>query len=51
MYLDLGQFTLAYPEPDQSSPYRPILSLPNPFNYYQPIYILVFLAIYFLLTN
>jgi hypothetical protein len=34
-----------YPEPDQSSPYHPILSLWDTFYYYRPTYVLVFLMV------
>jgi hypothetical protein len=37
--------TSLYPEPDKSSPYHTTLRLYNPFLYYLPIYILVFLVV------
>jgi hypothetical protein len=39
-----------YPEPDQSNPYHPILSLSDPFQYCPPIYVLVLLVVSFLLA-
>jgi hypothetical protein len=42
--------TSPYPEPDESSPYHLILFLYNPFEYYPPIYIQVFLAASFILA-
>jgi hypothetical protein len=36
-----------YLEPDQFSPYYPILSLQDPSQYYQPTYILVFVVVSF----
>jgi hypothetical protein len=36
--------TCPYPEPDQSSPHHPILTLIDPFEYYPTTYVLVFLV-------
>jgi hypothetical protein len=38
-----------YPEPEQFSPYHLIRFLSGPFQYYSPIYVLVFLVVSFLL--
>jgi hypothetical protein len=38
-----------YPEPDQSSPYHPILPLQDLSKYYPPTYIFVFLVVSFIL--
>jgi hypothetical protein len=42
--------TVPYPEPDQSSPYHPILALSDPMYYYTPTYVLVLLVDSFLLA-
>jgi hypothetical protein len=36
-----------YPEPEQSSSYHSILSLYDSFYYYPPIYVFVFLVVFF----
>jgi hypothetical protein len=39
-----------YSEPDQSSPYHPILSFYDPSQYYTPTYVLLFLVVSILLA-
>jgi hypothetical protein len=43
-------FTCTYPEPEQSNPHHPTLSLQDPSSYYQPPYNLVLLENSFLLA-